>query len=130
MLLEEYAAILASLNCWNDVLRSTEEALRLTPNNITWLSLQQQSLAQLKISPYFAACDTLRSTGPTKREGVCDLVSWESDSQDASPSASYIRTQVEAISAVLPRRASSSVKLFQFIEQPGLLSECSGPRAF
>ena len=48
MLLEEYAAILASLNRWNDVLRSTEEALRLTPNNITWLSLQQQSLAQLK----------------------------------------------------------------------------------
>jgi serine/threonine protein kinase len=45
---EEYAAILVSSNQWNEVLRSTQEALSLAPENTNWLTLHQQSLAQLK----------------------------------------------------------------------------------
>lgn len=46
MLLQDYTAVLISLNRWGDVLSCTREALRLTPNDSEWLALQQQALAQ------------------------------------------------------------------------------------
>jgi TIR domain len=47
-LLEEYTEVLTSLDRWSEVLRYSHEALRLKPNDTTWLALQQQSLSQLK----------------------------------------------------------------------------------
>jgi len=42
------SAILISLDRRSEALSSTQEALRLTPNDTKWLALQQQTLTQLQ----------------------------------------------------------------------------------
>ncbi|HEX6122355.1 MAG TPA: SUMF1/EgtB/PvdO family nonheme iron enzyme, partial [Ktedonobacterales bacterium] len=50
-LLREYAAVLAGLKEWDEVLWRTEEALRLAPDDPAWLQLRLAALAALNRQP-------------------------------------------------------------------------------